>query len=71
MRLLTDFLGYMLIISVLGLSLMLIFSPYRMERISAYLNPWGEFDEAACGSFAGISPALSCAVLQIGQRASR
>jgi hypothetical protein len=67
----TDLLGYVAIIGILALGLMIILSPYRMEQVSAVLHPWEGFDKEDCGSFAGISPALSCAVLQLGQRASR
>lgn len=67
----TDLLGYVAIIGMLALCFMIILSPYRMEHVSAVLHPWEDFDKVDCGSSAGISPALSCAVMQKGQRASR
>jgi hypothetical protein len=68
---LTGILGYSSIVGIFALGSMVLFSPYRVERVSILLLPWDGSEGEVCGSFAGFSPALSCAVLQLGQRASR
>jgi cell division protein FtsW (lipid II flippase) len=52
---LTVFLGYSSIVALLTFSLMVLLSPYRMEHISAFLDPWDSFEEVDCGNFVGIS----------------
>ncbi|MEW8156796.1 MAG: cell division protein FtsW, partial [Candidatus Thiodiazotropha endolucinida] len=40
MKLLTGIIGYSSIIMVVILGAMVLLSPYRMERVSAYIDPW-------------------------------
>lgn len=36
------FYGYIIIFSIVGLILLIISAPYRLERITAFLNPWSD-----------------------------
>ncbi|MFI0460102.1 MAG: hypothetical protein ACH254_21155 [Candidatus Thiodiazotropha endolucinida] len=42
MKLLTGIIGYSSIIMVVVLGAMVLLSPYRMERVSAILDPWDD-----------------------------
>jgi cell division protein FtsW (lipid II flippase) len=46
MKKLAGNMGYSSIVSMLALGLMVLSSPYRIERVSAFLDPWEKQDGA-------------------------
>jgi cell division protein FtsW (lipid II flippase) len=68
---LIGFLSYSIMAAIVTFVLMVILSPYRMERISAQIQPWDGFEVIDCGNITGSRPALSCGILRLEQENSR